>query len=55
MTIEDSKYSHRLTLGLGNYRSKAFITGDHYSKVATELLDMTTMEWSEGPYYPHSS
>ena len=54
--VEDSKYSHDRTYGLGNYRGKAFTTGCRYygctSKVATELLDMTTMKWSDGPDYP---
>ena len=54
--VEDSKYSHELTFGLGNYRGKAFTTGCYYygctSKVATELLDMTTMKWFDGPDYP---
>ena len=57
--VEDSKYSHDRTFGLGNYRGKAFTTGCHAygctSKVATELLDMTTMKWSDGPNYPFAS
>ena len=56
--VEVSKYSHDRTFGLGNYRGKAFTTGCHTwcsSKVATELLDMTTMKWSDGPDYPFSS
>ena len=57
--VEDSKYSHAYTLGLGNYRGKAFTTGCHYwdcsRPVATELLDMTTMKWSDGPDYPFAS
>ena len=57
--VEDSKYSHDVTLGLGNYRGKAFTTGCNWegctSKVATEILDMTTMKWSDGPDYPFAS
>ena len=64
--VEDSKYSHYQTLGLGNYRGKAFTTGCHSrgctsklccnrNYVATELLDMTTMKWSDGPDYPFAS
>ena len=57
--VENSKDSHDQTLGLGNYKGKAFVTGCfHYgctSKVATELLDMTTMKWSDGPDYPFAS
>ena len=56
--VEDSKYSHAYTLGLGNYRDKAFTTGCRTtgctSEVATELLDMTTMKWSDGPDYPYA-
>ena len=55
VTVEDSKHSHRETYGLGNYRGKAFTTGCWQSStcnVATELLDMTTMKWSDGPDYP---
>ena len=57
--VEDSKFSHAWTLGLGNYGGKAFTTGCYSfgctSKVATELLDMTTMKWSDGPDYPFAS
>jgi len=60
--VEDSKYSHHNTKGLGNYRGKAFTTGCYSkgcdktgsNKVATELLDMTTMKWSDGPDYPYA-
>ena len=55
--VEDSKYFHFETLGLGNYRGKAFTTGCHStictSHVATEILDMVTMKWSNGPNYPN--
>ena len=54
--VEDSKYSHAYTFGLGNYRGKGFTTGCYYygctSKVETELLDMTTLKWSDGTDYP---
>ena len=56
--VENSKYSHDRTIGLGNYRGKAFTTGCNTngcgSKVETELLDMTTMKWSDGPDYPYA-
>ena len=55
-TVEDSKYNHEQTYGLGIYHGKAFTTGCAVngctSYVATELLDMTTMKWSDGPDYP---
>ena len=54
--VEVSKYSHDRTFGLGNYRGKAFTTGCYGQTctrmVETELLDMTTMKWSDGPDYP---
>ena len=54
--VEDSKYSHTYTIGLGNYRGKALTTGCYSQgctrRVETELLDMTTMKWSDGPDYP---
>ena len=57
--VEDSKYSHDQTLGLGNYGGKALTTGCRdrgcTSRVATELLDMTTMKWSDGLDYPFAS
>ena len=57
--VDDSKYSHEQTRGLGNYRGKAFTTGCRFkgctSQVATELLDMTTMTWSDGHKYPFAS
>ena len=65
VTVENSKFAHRHTLGLGNYQGKALTTGCNYdcvslgcifstctSKVATELLDMTTLTWTDGPDYP---
>ena len=59
-SIESTKYSHKSTHGLGNYKGTALTTGclnndnsDCWLK--TELLDMTTMKWSEGPDYPFSS
>ena len=56
---ETSKYSHRNTLGLGKYDGKALTTGC-YSTTAgcsfkTELMDMATLTWSDGPEYPFGS
>ena len=56
-----SKYSHRRTLGMANYLSKALTTGcsDNSSvndcAVKTELMDMNTLSWSSGPDYPFTS
>lgn len=59
VTVEKSKYPHDQTLGLGNYRGKAFTTGCYRNgcrrKVATEFLDMTTIKWSNEPDYPFAS
>ena len=56
---ETSKYSHRNTFGLGKYDGKALTTGC-YSTTAgcsfkTELMDMATLTWSDGPEYPFGS
>ena len=50
-----SKYSHIWTLGLANYRGKALTSGCNSfgeCKFKTELLDMNTLRWSDGPDYP---
>ena len=56
-SVRSSKYSHRYTDGLGNYKGKALAVGcsnsdDCGSK--TELLDMNTLNWSDGPDFPFS-
>ena len=48
-----SKYSHKITLGMGNYMGQALTTGG--SSVKTELMDMKTLTWSDGPDYPFHS
>ena len=57
-TVGSSKFSHRYTLGLGNYQGKALTTGCNdasscYAK--TELMNMETLEWSTGPDYALAS
>ena len=50
-----SQYSHIWTRGLANYRGKALTTGcNGYGDCSfkTELLDMTTLRWSEGQDFP---
>ena len=43
---------------MANYKTKALITGcdskndDNTCGVKTELMDMTTLQWSDGPDYP---
>ena len=54
-SVELSKYSHIWTLGLANYKGSALTTGcNSFGECAfkTELLNMTTQKWSEGPVYP---
>ena len=54
-TVELAKYSHIWTLGLANYRGKALTTGcNSFGECSfkTELFDMTTRKWSDGPDYP---
>ena len=57
--IESSKHSHKWTYGLANYKEKALITGcyDNNSDCSfkTELFDMNTMNWSDGPDFPFAS
>ena len=57
--IESSKYRHDKTLGLANYKSKALTTGcgedDSDCSFKTEIFDMNTMEWSDGPDFPFGS
>ena len=51
------QYDHRHIVGLGNYMGKAFVTGcdSPDCQVKTELLDMATREWSDGPDYPFAA
>lgn len=59
-TAESSKYSHRLVYGLANYKGKALTTGcnDPGNQPScldkTELMDMSTLQWSDGPDYPYN-
>ena len=53
-----SKYSHYGTLGMGNYMGKALTTGCRDGSnclIKTELMDMSTLTWSDGPDYPFAS
>ena len=54
--MESSKYSHRTTFGLANYKGKALAVGcnefDADCSFATELFDLNTMKWSDGPKFP---
>ena len=57
-TAGSSKFSHRRTLGMGNYKGQALTTGCYgdsscYNK--TELMNMETLEWSNGPDYAFAS
>ena len=54
--IEESKYSHELTYGLGNLEGRAITTGclrPSQCYVKTEILDMTTMTWSDRDDFPY--
>ena len=60
--INNSKYSHRSTLGLGFLEGKAITTGCSRGSwikdecdVKTEILDITTMTWSDADDYPYVS
>ena len=58
-SIESSKYSHRYTYGLGNYKGKALTVGcdRNYAdcSFATEILDIINSKWSDGPDFPLGS
>ena len=55
-SIESSKYSHRYTLGLANYKGKTLAVGCNSNNAdcsfATELFDMSSLNWSDGPEFP---
>ena len=56
--IESSKYSHGYTYGLANYKGKALAVGCSSisdCSFATELFDLNTMKWSDGPDFPFGS
>ena len=55
-----SRYSHQYTSGMGNYAGKALTTGCSVSGssdcvVKTELMDLKTLQWTDGPDYPFAS
>ena len=53
-----SQFKHSYTLGLANYKGKALTTGCNDSSscyIKTELMDMSTLQWSNGPDYPFAS
>ena len=58
-SVESTKYRHDYTYGLGNYNGKALAVGCYSSNAdcsfKAELLDMNTLEWSEGSDYPFGS
>ena len=58
-SMESSKYSHRETFGLANYKGKALAVGcakdNSDCSFATELFDLNTMKWSDGPDFPFAS
>ena len=53
-----SKYSHRLVYGMANYKGRALTTGcNELSDPCvdkTELMNMNTLEWADGPNYPYN-
>ena len=54
-----SKFSHKFTEGMGNYKNKALTTGcsgaGSSCYVKTELMDMETLQWSNGQDFPFAS
>ena len=58
--IDESKYSHQGTYGLGNLEGRAITTGcssgyQPECAVKTEIFDMTAMTWSAGDDFPYIS
>ena len=57
--MESTKYSHDFTMGLANYKGKAIAVGCNTDNAdcsfATELFDMTSLKWSDGPLFPFGS
>ena len=58
-SVESTKYRHDYTYGLGNYKDQALAVGCYSSNAdcsfKAELLNMNTMQWSDGPDYPFGS
>lgn len=54
-----SQYSHVYTLSIANYQGKPLTTGCYEKNggcaVKTELMDLNTLTWSNGPDYPFTS
>ena len=53
-----SSFSHYASDAMPNYKGNALITGcasPSNCNVKTELMDMDTLEWSDGPDYPFTS
>ena len=54
--VGDSTNYHRYTYGIANYRGNALTTGSFSpANKKTEILDMTTMTWSDADDYPFTS
>ena len=57
-SIESAEYSHD-SAGLANYKGKALAVGCYKKyadcSFATELFDLNTMKWSDGPDFPFGS
>ena len=53
-----TKFGHRYTLGMGSYKNKALTTGCNEGSscgAKTELMNMETFQWSNGPDFPFGS
>ena len=56
-TAGSSKFSHRYTFGMMNYMNEAVTSGCDNSSCGakTEIMNMETLEWSNGPDFPFAS
>ena len=48
-----------MTFGMANFKENALTTGcysaDSKCTLTTEIMDLTSLEWSYGPEYPFST
>lgn len=62
---ESTTFSHRSVLGMGNYKNSALTVGcrtsntntcnDTVAYIKTEIMNMETGHWSNGPDFPFAS
>ena len=56
--MASTKVSHKETLGMGNYKGEALVTGCSTGGdcgLRTEMMDMDRMRWSDEDDYPYAA